>query len=141
MLFRSHQDQLESALTYLLDCGVKTIGLKLGKDGCLVVTAQNRARLPGFVVKTVDSTGAGDAFSAAMIYGRLYGLRLEVRALLANTLGALTTTVWGAGAALQPMEFVRAFLHQQKTGDPVWDGLVDETLNALEASPLQSGGV
>ena len=128
----SHKDQLDSALDYLLACGVKTIGLKLGKEGCMVVSGQERVRLPGFDVKTIDTTGAGDAFSAAMIFGQMLGLKLPVRGLLGNTLGALTTTVRGAGASLQPIEFVRTFLGQQKTGSPDWDHLVDEALNALD---------
>ncbi|MCX6078314.1 MAG: carbohydrate kinase family protein [Chloroflexi bacterium] len=136
----AHRDNLESALDYLLSCGVKTIGLKLGKEGCMLVTSQSRAQLPGFKVNTIDTTGAGDAFSAGMIFGRLCGLSLEARALLANTLGALATTVWGGGASLQAMEFVRIFLSQQKNGSQNWDGWVDEVLLALDVNSNRGSG-
>ena len=126
------KDKLDAALAFLLSCGVKTIGLKLGQEGCLVVTPDSQVRLPGFKVDTIDTTGAGDAFSAAMIYGRLAGLSLAGRGLFANVFGALATTVWGGGAALPSLEAVKNFLQQRKNGSEPWDGWVEEVLASLE---------
>lgn len=123
---------LEEALDALLQSGVKTIGLKLGREGCLVVTSERQVRLPGFRVETIDTTGAGDAFSAGMIFGRLHGLSLEARGIFANTLGALTTTVWGGGASLPPLKEVRAFLASQRKGEHPWDAFVEEALAGLD---------
>ncbi len=128
----ARQDKLDAALDYLLSCGVKTIGLKLGKGGCQIVTQNIRAHLPGFKVETIDTTGAGDAFSAAMIFGSLCGLRYEARGLIANALGALATTVWGGGASLPPLTQAKALLEQQKKGQSIWDGWVDEALTSLD---------
>lgn len=128
----SGRGNLDDALDYLLSCGVKMIGLKLGRDGCMLVTSQGRKHMPGFHVETVDSTGAGDAFSAALIYGALCGVGLEARALLANTLGALATTVWGGGASMPPLQVAVDLLSQQKTGGQPWDGWLDEAIASLE---------
>ena len=44
----------------------------------------------------IDGTGAGDAFAAGFLYGRLAGWPLERSAALANAAGALATTAVGA---------------------------------------------
>ncbi len=88
------------AVKFLVDHGVKVIGLKLGKDGCCIITKQEQVKVPGFKVDVIDTTGAGDAFSAGMIFGLCQDWSLEKMGLLANAMGALAATRWGAGAAL-----------------------------------------
>ena len=46
--------------------GARRIGVvTLGPNGCHLLYAGHRADLPGYPVKTVDLTGAGDVFAAA----------------------------------------------------------------------------
>ena len=46
--------------------GARRIGVvTLGPNGCNLLYAGHRAELPGYPVKTVDLTGAGDVFAAA----------------------------------------------------------------------------
>lgn len=118
--------------SYLLDAGVRTIGLKLGKDGCEVIQRGARARVPGLRVDVVDTTGAGDAFSAGMIYGGLRGMSLGARGMLSNTFGALATTVLGGGAALPSLDQALAFLQQQQF-DPQLRPWQQEALAALQS--------
>ena len=87
-------------LNSLLDSGVKVVGLKLGEDGCILSDRDGIYKVPGFRVETVDTTGAGDAFCAGLIYGAMNGLSIAASGLLANALGALATTVWGGGPVL-----------------------------------------
>ena len=58
----------------LVDAGVKTAVVKIGKDGSLVGTRDGITHVhavPG--VKCVDTTGAGDAFAAGFISGLIEG--------------------------------------------------------------------
>ncbi|MBI3241702.1 MAG: carbohydrate kinase family protein [Chloroflexi bacterium] len=87
--------------------GVKLVGLKLGAEGCLLADSSGLFNVPSFSVKAVDTTGAGDAFSAGLIYGQLRGLSLPAAGTLANTLGSLAAATWGAGPALPGREAVR----------------------------------
>jgi ribokinase len=129
-------NDLDQAVENLLASGVKLIGLKLGKHGCKVITSTEQVMLPGFSVNTIDTTGAGDAFSAAMIYSRLRGLSLNACGVLANALGALATTVWGGGSSLPELEDVLSFLNQQQKGSQPWDSWVNEVTGALKDSGM-----
>jgi sugar/nucleoside kinase (ribokinase family) len=50
----------------------------------------------GCPVDAVDGTGAGDAFTAGFLYGRLASWPTERCARFANAAGALATTAVGA---------------------------------------------
>lgn len=52
----------EAAADVLADQGVRIIAVTLGKDGAYVRVGKDGRYVPGFAAKTVDTTGAGDAF-------------------------------------------------------------------------------
>ena len=77
--------------------------MTLGPDGCYVAGAELEGEVPAFPVRAVDGTGAGDAFAAGILSGRLAGRGLLVdAALFANAAGALATTAVGATEGLRP---------------------------------------
>ena len=51
---------------------------------------------PGFVVETVDTTGAGDVFHGGFIYGLLAGWAMGQVLDFANAMAALNCTALGA---------------------------------------------
>jgi sugar/nucleoside kinase (ribokinase family) len=79
---------------------------KRGAAGCDVSAQADSFRVPAFPIKVVDSTGAGDAFDAGFIAGRLRGLNFRQSALLGNACGAAACTVLGAGEALPSKQVV-----------------------------------
>jgi ribokinase len=50
----------------LLDYGVQTIVVTLGKEGALIVTKEAIVEVPAIPIKAVDVTGSGDSFNAAL---------------------------------------------------------------------------
>jgi len=101
----------EDVARALLDCGVGTVGLKMGSDGCLVLSNRGpRWRLPAFEVPVVDATGAGDAFAAGFIAGVWLGWPLEQTARLANAVGALCVTGAGASGNVRSLPETLAFM-------------------------------
>ena len=88
------------AAAWLRDHGAGDVAVKLGPDGCFIAGAGFEGPVPPPAVEAVDGTGAGDAFVAGLLYGRLAGWPLERAARLANAVGALATTVVGASEAL-----------------------------------------
>jgi ribokinase len=131
-------DSPSEAVAELIAQGVEVVGLKLGAEGCLVADAERVERVPAFESAAVDTTGAGDAFSAGLIFGRLRGLGLPASATLANALGSLATRAWGAGSSLPGRVAVTRLLrehHTRSEGDHA--ERIAEALRALaEDSPL-----
>jgi 2-dehydro-3-deoxygluconokinase len=87
--------------------------LKLGKEGVLMATRQERMRVPGFAVQAVDATGAGDTFAGAFLARRLSGAAWEEAARYANAAAALSTRDYGAVAPIPRVAEVQAFLAAQ----------------------------
>ena len=102
-----------SAGKALLDKGVGTTGIKMGADGCLVLTSEGeRLRLPAYDVIALDATGAGDAFAAGFIAGVWQGWPLEKTARLANAVGALSVTGLGASGGVTILEKTLEFMEK-----------------------------
>jgi len=95
----------------LLERGVRTVGLKMGEDGCLVMSGDGQAiRLPAFQVDVVDATGAGDAFAAGFIAGVWQGWPMEKTARFANAVGALCVTGIGASGGVRSLSETLSFM-------------------------------
>lgn len=69
----------------LKDWGVGEIIIKQGSHGCSYLQQNNLINIQAFPVKTVvDTTGAGDLFNAAFIYGLTQSDSIHRAALIAN---------------------------------------------------------
>ena len=75
---------------------MKEVALTLGADGCYAAGDGFEGYAPAPQVETVDGTGAGDAFAAGLLYGKLAGWAFEDSVRFANAAGALATTAVGA---------------------------------------------
>lgn len=93
---------------------LKATAVTLGEDGCRVLHRKDaevkEIAVPGFKVKPVDVTGAGDAFNAAFDVGYLKGWDMEKTALFANGAGALNCLKVGARSGMVTMEEVIEFV-------------------------------
>ncbi len=101
------------ALAYLFDHGARLAAVTRGPDGATLATAGHRADIGGEAVDVVDTTGAGDAFTAGLLAGLLErdvgagdlsALPAEALTELgswANRVAALSTTQAGATEALR----------------------------------------
>ncbi|KIL34369.1 2-dehydro-3-deoxygluconokinase [Cohnella kolymensis] len=107
------QDE-DQIVDHYLQMGVKRIALKLGKRGVLVATFDERHRIDGFQVNSVDATGAGDTFDGAFLSQMLKGVSMPEAARYANAAAAISTTGYGAVAPIPDQETVEAFLMKQQ---------------------------
>lgn len=98
------------AARWLLAQGVGAAVVQAGDEGDLLVWSQGERFLPRLDVASVDATGAGDAFAAALAVLLAEGRGLEEAAVFANAAAALATTVIGAQAALPTRAQVTAVL-------------------------------
>lgn len=72
------------------------IVLTLGSEGCLISEGDSSSKLPAIKPKEiVDTTGAGDSFSAALAVGLCEGKSLEDAAKMATAAGSHAVTILG----------------------------------------------
>jgi 5-dehydro-2-deoxygluconokinase len=82
----------EEAADALLARGVELAIVKLGGDGVLVATEDERARVEPLPVDVVCGLGAGDAFGGALCHGLLAGAAPVDAVRLANAAGAIVAS-------------------------------------------------
>ena len=80
---------------------VPTPGMTLGRDGALVYHAGRFVYSPGFVVETVDTTGAGDVFHGAFAFAVLAGWEMTRALDFSNAMAALNCTALGARGGIK----------------------------------------
>lgn len=103
----------DAIMDWCLAAGAPVVVLKLGKDGAIVGTPQDRTAVPGRVVDAVDATGAGDCFAGALLARLAAGDAMLDAVRYANAAAALTTTGFGAVAPIPRPADVRAFMAKE----------------------------
>ena len=95
--------------------GVKTVIVKLGAAGCYVESPQGSFTSPGFAVRPVDTTGAGDCFAAGFLAAICRGQALTLAARHANAAGALATLGLGGADSAPTRAQLEDFLRKHST--------------------------
>ena len=101
------QNHLEEAVQILKDHGVKNVLVTLGGEGAYL-DAENKpaVHIPAKKVKVVDTTAAGDSFTAALAAMILVGKTLEEAAEFANQVSAIVVTREGAQDSIPTLQEV-----------------------------------
>lgn len=102
----------ETAAQVLLEKGVKTVIVTLGKKGALLVTPEQTQHVPAFEVSVVDTTAAGDAFIGGLAAALLKGRSLEEAVRYGNASGALAATKFGAQPSLPTRDEVEKLMRK-----------------------------
>jgi sugar/nucleoside kinase (ribokinase family) len=70
---------------------VETLAIKMGAEGALGISQNQKVRAASIPVHVVDTVGAGDSFDAGFLFGHLKGWSLEKSLRFACVCGALST--------------------------------------------------
>lgn len=111
-------NDLEKGSLRLSESGASLVLVSLGPHGAFFRRGNMCGALPTYDVKTVDTTGAGDAFLGAVLYRLRSKSISEIRSLsaeqladilsFANAAGSLATTKYGAITASPNKKQIRA---------------------------------
>ncbi len=98
LLAITEQDNISDALEGLYDRGTRKVVIKVGAMGSIVWTPEHTELIEAVPLEEdiVDSTGAGDTFTAAFAHAILSGQSVVASARAANAAGALAATQVGA---------------------------------------------
>lgn len=109
-------DSAERAIAALFQARPeRVIVVTRGADGCSVYTERDRIDVPGYSVKEIDPTGAGDCFDAAFVTGILEGKSTLEAARLANACGALAVSAKGPMAGAKSRAEVERFMQDKSS--------------------------
>jgi fructokinase len=100
-LVSRHHDNADVARWLLTQFHLQLVCITRGDSGCLLVSPAETIDIPGIAVQVVDTVGAGDSFTAALIQTQLAGWTLRRSAEFANRVGALVASRQGAMPVLQ----------------------------------------
>jgi len=104
------EDDPETAARALYELGPAEVVVRLGANGALGLDPSGLEHRPALEVDAVDVVGAGDAFTAGYLSGRLRGKSLGESLRLGNVAGGLATTVHGDAEGIPTREEVQAYL-------------------------------
>jgi 5-dehydro-2-deoxygluconokinase len=104
----------DAAADALLARSLDVAVVKLGGDGVLVATADERRVVPPVPVEVVCGLGAGDAFGGAFCHGLLAGMTPFAAAELANAAGAIVASRLLCADAMPTEIEVRALLEESR---------------------------
>lgn len=93
--------------------GVQTVILTLGARGAFVAGDGCRQRVPGFKIKAVDTTAAGDIFNGALAVALAEERPLLSAVRFANAAAALSVTRLGAQPSAPMRDEIEQFLKAQ----------------------------
>ena len=97
---------------WFLDRGVKVAIITLGELGAVLVTKDGGKLFKTPKVTAVDTTGAGDCFSGALMAGLAKGKTIEEAIIFANHAAALSVTKCGVIESIPSLEEVEAFIKE-----------------------------
>lgn len=99
----------EQAVADLLSYGVSLVAITYGSKGCQIFTPTDVFSTSAFKVDSVDVTGAGDTFSAALLYG-IQHMEPREASKFASAAAAICVQGMGARAGAVPMGQVLEFM-------------------------------
>ena len=106
----------EENFRHISSRGPEAVVVTLGEKGCMGLGDGIFFKTPAFKVKVVDTTGAGDVFHGAYIYGMLKGWSPEEAVRFSSAVSAIKCTRIGGRAGIPDLKTVKRFLE---------DGFID----------------
>jgi sugar/nucleoside kinase (ribokinase family) len=108
----SGQEDIEASAVLLRDCGPKVVVITAGAEGSWVFDHTGSSfHQPAFEMgRVVDTTGAGDAYHGAFLFGLVNNYSLRRCAVFASAVAALNTGSLGGRSALPSLDETATFL-------------------------------
>lgn len=94
--------------------GIKNVVITLGSRGAFVSTPERSEMIPSYLVKAIDTSGAGDCFNGALAYALHEGKDLFSAAKFANAAAAISVCRKGTMDSMPTLEDVRQFLYNKE---------------------------
>jgi ribokinase len=108
------KESIESASEFLIENGCQMVAITLGEKGCFITNGTQIESVESIKTNVVDTTGAGDAFSAGFLHGLLQEWDLRKCGISGNIIASKCVSEIGARSGLPSREeFDKEFVNFQ----------------------------
>jgi ribokinase len=135
------EESCGQAADILLRNGVETVIITLGSRGAFVATSNAKHHVPGFHVKQVDTTAAGDTFNGALAVALAEGMSITDAVRFANAAGAIAVTRMGAQPSAPSREEIEGLLNAVPNGEFDASAGVGAHVLKMHSRPRQTAGL
>lgn len=108
------EDELKEAFMAMKKHYDKELIVTIGSLGSMGIIDDEPVLIPSIKVEEKDSTGAGDIFHGAFIYGLIHGLSLKDNLLFSNIAGALSVRKIGARYSFPELNEVKKLYEEHR---------------------------
>ena len=115
------QDLLESLPEISRRFGCRVAGVTLGRQGALAWNGERFLYCPGYVVRAIDTTGAGDIFHGGFVYALLQGWPLARMLDFSCAAAALNCTELGARGGVRPVSEIERLMREGNRSETAFD--------------------
>jgi sulfofructose kinase len=111
----TQENDCKKAAEVLAECGPGLVVITQGARGSYVFSKDGKSfHQPAFLLEnTVDTTGCGDSYHGAFLFGQLKGLGLEETAAFASAVAAINSQSLGGRTGLPSLQQVISFLSKR----------------------------
>jgi len=114
-------DLLESLPVMARRYGCRVAGATLGRQGAIAWDGHRFIYCPGFQVKAMDATGAGDIFHGGLVYGLLQGWPIERILEFSCAAAALNCEAIGARGGIRPVAEIETLMREGARHEPAFE--------------------
>ncbi|MDO4478808.1 MAG: ribokinase [Lachnospiraceae bacterium] len=101
------QENLMTSARMMKSKGVKNVLISLGGDGCLLVSDEEESFIPTMKVKAVDTTAAGDSFTAGVVISLSRGDDIHKAIEVGQKVSGIVVTRKGAQSSIPSAEEIK----------------------------------
>ncbi len=106
------KDDIIRAAHSLIEKGVSTVIVTLGSNGSLLVTKEKTESFSALDVQAIDTTAAGDSFTAALAKSLLEGKSIEEAIKFGHLVSSIVVTKKGAQTSIPNQKEIDIFLKE-----------------------------
>jgi len=107
----------EKVVEEIINVGPKFVAIKLGKAGCVFGSSEGVEYCKSFNVPVVDTVGAGDALTAAIIVGILEDMSCKYIVCFANAVASMVCGSVGSTSGQPTRKEVEKFMTARRLGE------------------------
>lgn len=101
------KEELVQGARVMIGKGVKNVIVTLGEEGCLLVTKEKEEFFPSYKVKAIDTTAAGDSFTAAFALALSQEADYKDAIRFGQKVSSISVTRKGAQTSIPSMDEVK----------------------------------